>query len=341
MTPEEIKEFNETKLKAENGDITAQYNLGLCYVNGTGTPQNKVEATKWYRKAANQGYPMAQNNLGSCYHEGEGVPKDEVEAVRLFQESAEQGNVIAEGNLGFCYANGSGVPKNQAEAVKWYRRAAEKGNVTAQRRLGVCYFSGMGIVKDEVEAYAWLNFAAVTDAKARELRDDLFKGYLSRTKIKSGQNRTKELQKLYPGVPLVSVRTIEPVYAEYFRNLRLKAEEGDARQQFYLATFLSSGTRITKDEIEAVSWWRKSADQGNAQSQTMLGASYYWGIGVPKDDVAAYAWYNISAAMGGGTKDLREKIGNELSKEEITAAQKLSRELQELIDKNMAAAGTK
>ena len=40
---------------AEQGDVDAQFNLGWCYYMGEGVPQDKAEAAKWYRKAAEQG----------------------------------------------------------------------------------------------------------------------------------------------------------------------------------------------------------------------------------------------------------------------------------------------
>ena len=38
--------------------------------------QNTVEAAKWYRLAADQGYAEAEFNLGQLYAEGRGVEKD-------------------------------------------------------------------------------------------------------------------------------------------------------------------------------------------------------------------------------------------------------------------------
>ena len=38
-------------------NAAAQLNLGHCYWNGKGVPQNYAEAVKWFRKAAEQGLP--------------------------------------------------------------------------------------------------------------------------------------------------------------------------------------------------------------------------------------------------------------------------------------------
>ena len=49
---------------ADQGDATAQYDLGLMYAKGQGVPQDYAEAVKWFRKAADQGDASAQYNLG-------------------------------------------------------------------------------------------------------------------------------------------------------------------------------------------------------------------------------------------------------------------------------------
>ena len=50
------------------------------YDKGEGVPQDYKEAVKWYTKAAEQGDVDAQYNLGLMYYNGEGVPKDLVQA---------------------------------------------------------------------------------------------------------------------------------------------------------------------------------------------------------------------------------------------------------------------
>ena len=55
------------RLAADQGDASAQYNLGVMYANGQGVPQNHAEAVKWYRLAADQGNASAQFNLGDMY----------------------------------------------------------------------------------------------------------------------------------------------------------------------------------------------------------------------------------------------------------------------------------
>ena len=53
---------------ADQGDVYAQYNLGVMHDKAHGVPQNYAEALKWYRLAADQGHAVAQGSLGSMYH---------------------------------------------------------------------------------------------------------------------------------------------------------------------------------------------------------------------------------------------------------------------------------
>jgi TPR repeat protein len=48
------------------------------YLEGKSVPQNYLEAVKWYRKAAEQGYAFAQKTLAFMYLKGHGVPQDVV-----------------------------------------------------------------------------------------------------------------------------------------------------------------------------------------------------------------------------------------------------------------------
>ncbi|MDE7136766.1 MAG: sel1 repeat family protein [Muribaculaceae bacterium] len=113
---------------AEQGNASAQYNLGYMYDNGYGVAQNDTEAAKWYSKAAEQGNASAQYNLGYMYDNGYGVAKNDTEAAKWYSKAAEQGDSGAQYYIGTMYQNGYGVAQNYTEAVKWYRKAAEQGN---------------------------------------------------------------------------------------------------------------------------------------------------------------------------------------------------------------------
>ena len=49
------------------------------HANGKGIAKNDVEAARWYRLAAEQGYAPAQATLGLLYFQGVGVPQNDAE----------------------------------------------------------------------------------------------------------------------------------------------------------------------------------------------------------------------------------------------------------------------
>jgi TPR repeat protein len=55
--------FNLCEKLAEQGLAKAQYNLGLMYKSGEGTPQDYAAAIKWFTKSAAQGNDGAQTKL--------------------------------------------------------------------------------------------------------------------------------------------------------------------------------------------------------------------------------------------------------------------------------------
>jgi len=81
------KDFEATRLAAQQGDANAQFELGLMYFMGKVVPQNYVEAAKWYRLAAEQGHAKAQFNLGELYDLGLGVAQNYAEASKWYRSA--------------------------------------------------------------------------------------------------------------------------------------------------------------------------------------------------------------------------------------------------------------
>ena len=116
---------------AEQGDASAQYNLGEMYRRGDGVPQDFATAMKWYTLAAEQGFAFAQFNLGFMYRTELGVLQDDKTAVKWYALAAEQGHAKSQSSLGFMYANGEGVPQDYVYAQMWWNIAASSGNKKA------------------------------------------------------------------------------------------------------------------------------------------------------------------------------------------------------------------
>src|SRR5437016_806159 len=83
-----------------------------------------------------------------------------------------------------------------------------------------------------------------------------------------------------------------------FDQTRAKAEKGDAVAQYNLGDYYHDGVGVTKDETEAVTWFRKAAEQGFAYAQYNLGVAYANGDGVTRDAAEAIKWYRKAADKG-------------------------------------------
>ena len=69
--------------------------------------------------------------------------------------------------------------------------------------------------------------------------------------------------------------------AKSLDETRKKAEKGDAAAQFNLGVMYQNGEGVSKDNVEAVKWYRKAAEQGDDYALVNLGAMYRQGEGVP------------------------------------------------------------
>ncbi len=77
---------------AGQGNVEAQFMLGIMYQNGQGVAADINQSVKWYCKAAEQGHADVQEMLGQMYREGWGVARDLAEAAKWFGKAAAQGN---------------------------------------------------------------------------------------------------------------------------------------------------------------------------------------------------------------------------------------------------------
>lgn len=119
--------------KAKHGDLSAQFDLAECYMNGSGVDKDINEGFKWLNKSARGGFPMAEVALGIMYIKGE-IP--------------------------------SGVVDKQA-GLQWITKAAEQGDSRSQSILGVMYLKGLGgLTTDKSIAFHWLSKASKGGDKA-------------------------------------------------------------------------------------------------------------------------------------------------------------------------------
>ena len=151
-----------------NSKAALYFALGnACFWGDDDREQDRAQAAKWYRRAANLCHPGALEMLGRLYEAGAGVEKDPAQAERLYSQAsaqrlkaAEQGDVGAQLQLGLQYLHGEGVQRDAVQAAVWIQKAAEAGHPKAQFMLGNLYYFGRGTEKDYNQAVLWYRKAA-------------------------------------------------------------------------------------------------------------------------------------------------------------------------------------
>jgi protein-disulfide isomerase len=127
---------------AEQGDPTAQFNIGVMHDYGLGVERVRSVAVKWYVAAAENGSAAGQVMVGDLFVEGYWGNPDEAEAAEWYRFAAEQGHPEAQRKLGVAYGYGQGVPQDRSQALAWLEAAVRN---------------------DDTEAQYWLNRLAVED----------------------------------------------------------------------------------------------------------------------------------------------------------------------------------
>ena len=100
--------------RAEYGDDSAAFQMGMAYEIGRGVPQRCTTAAQWVARAAGEDNAAAQYNLGLRYRDGDGVAVDEDEAVKWLQKAVSKQNSDAKVALGALIAHQTHVvPSSQ------------------------------------------------------------------------------------------------------------------------------------------------------------------------------------------------------------------------------------
>ena len=256
---------------AEQGFARAQYDLGFMYEFGRGVERSYEKAREWYLKAAEQGYADAQYNLGDMYEYGTGVEQSYEKAAEWVQKAAEQGLAYAQYNLGDRYRDGRGVEESFEKAAEWVQKAAEQGLAYAQYNLGDRYRDGRGVAQSDEKAVEWYRKAAEQGDVIAQ--DNLGFMYQNGTGVAQSDEKA----------------------AEWYQKA---ADQGYASAQDNLGNMYYTGTGVEQSYEKAVEWWQKAAEHGYAHAQYNLGVMYENGTGVAQSDEKAVEWYEKAADQG-------------------------------------------
>jgi len=113
--------FNSTSSLNTLGNLGVQTNPGTTFDLCLDISDGPIEAIKWYRRAAAQGFTDAQIRLGKVYEFGHGVPHDDMLAYMWFDIAARQGREESRKYRATIAAriNPELIPEAQGLAEEW------------------------------------------------------------------------------------------------------------------------------------------------------------------------------------------------------------------------------
>lgn len=97
--------------------------------------QNRREAVRAIRTAADDGFAAALTVWGQLLLDGELVPRDREGAFRAFSSAADKGDLEALNMVGRCYEQGWGVLADARRATEFFEIAANGGHLWAKVNL--------------------------------------------------------------------------------------------------------------------------------------------------------------------------------------------------------------
>lgn len=304
---EEFISKMEELIKAEQGDVDAQNELGVMYFEGKDVEQDYSKAAEWFLKAANQGHANAQRYLGYMYYHGKGVEQDYGKAAEYWRKAAEQGNAVAQFNLGYVYDSGEGVEQDYAKAAEWYEKAAAQGHKRAQYNLATMYEEGAGVSQDYAKAAEWFEKSAeqgyvTAQGKLATMYDKGIGVPKDYAKAAKWFEKAAE-QGYYNSQFILATRYydgqgVPQDYSKAAEWYKMGAVQGHVEAQYQLAYMYYRGKGVPQDYSKAIEWHEKAAEQGYLESQFMLGIMYYEGEGVPQDYAKAAEWFEKAAEQG-------------------------------------------
>ncbi|MCD8151092.1 MAG: sel1 repeat family protein [Clostridiales bacterium] len=307
-------QYDLYKDDADNGDLGAMKNLGICYEKGIGTDEDLSQALYWYKKAADEGDADCLYFLGMFYKEGTGVEKDEYQTYRYFKAASEKGHLDATYELSHCYEYAYGVDEDIEEAFYLYDHLCRKGYRKAQIAMVLLVmFDSNNFTPEQIDkALYYLEQAG--EAGYEDSRGMLFTYYsIGVRPIKKDESKA-----LYWAEKLAEEGEIKYQREAYERyNEGIGTAVNKQKAMYYLEKAAESGDIDSQVEVcniyidqddqkKAFYWLKKLAEGDLEEAYYLLGIRYVGGIGTERNYSKAFYW--IKKAAEAGNVDGMEKL---------------------------------
>ena len=312
-------------IAAEAGMTEAERELGEHYLSGRGVLRNRVEAARWFARAADKGDLTACRHLAGLYMTG--VQESEIAdastalfnappkpgsdcdaALRYAMQAAEAGDVRAQEMAAAIHLLGPAHLRDEDKAKSWFGKAADSGSAHGHLGYGIITlirsndddstFAGIAHIRKAAQAdLGWAHYyLALIHELAIGVRTDVAAaathyGLAAKAGLRNAQAKYGSM--LLHGVGL-KANTVE---GETW--LRRAGLAGDAQAAARVASiYTRQGGTLPPNFAEAAIWFRLAAEAGHRPSAHALGILYLTGAGVPRDADESAIWLRRAAEAG-------------------------------------------
>lgn len=129
------KSLADLRNRAVQGDVDAQYQLGVLLQKGIDGQAKTYEAINWLLKAANAGHGESQYALALIYQANQSNANDVKKSISWIQKAASNQVPEAQYYLGMMYAAGDQLKQDPKMAKQWFEKAEKQGHISAQIAL--------------------------------------------------------------------------------------------------------------------------------------------------------------------------------------------------------------
>lgn len=314
----------------KKGDADAMYQLATLYMGAYGgTERDYFKAVELLKKAAEKGHIFAMSELGTCYYKGIGVEEDRMEAEKWFLKAAEWLYGDALFRLGYCYLSDTvdGEKDALGKAFKYLGASAGQLNSNARVLLGEYYLNydpkgtTARLFTANTKEHGDIYWEYNPQSKVNAPYDIFFTNAGMRRKA----FRTDKLKSKSFDALLVNADPLRDAVIEKYTSLAHACYDENPKGQYGMALCLLNGSTFFQkaDPVKGVEYLKKSADKGFIPALNKLGECYRDGVGTVKNPSEAEKLF-ISAAslnfaeaslnlaklyLNGNTAPNRKKIG--------------------------------
>ncbi len=140
--------FAAFKKGCDLGSSKSCYELGRCYMNGTGVPAEPAAGLAAFDKSCKAGVQQGCGAYGLFDLLGKGMAADVPRGAKMLSESCDAGNAEACKNLGILVRDGQAPPKDPKRAVALFEKACAGKDAGGCNELGLALERGQGAPRD-------------------------------------------------------------------------------------------------------------------------------------------------------------------------------------------------